>query len=504
MTNGEDFGWGGLMNWPPSRGPIDPYLPRKTYMPNVSRDYKFKKPSPVSSTIVELKRFAGPWYCNYRVQLIRSLNYQQAMDLILMKHLEDEEAYGRWNISRFGEYDEETDDYEELSQPSFYVDIKSLPTWKGEYTLPKPYRFIIKPCRIKSVLKGLKGEVREAQEYEATDGGYFLFSLAKELEKLYKKHKLDGFADLYFQKVYLQPDGYTKVEYKLHKSPKKIKILPPAIKQEDIEIDDREKTKLSRANARKIRACGLEGAWNVWYQVSMIGTLTLLQAHELLFANKAESEIVDRNHFEFTTFEGKAYFRQKKNAEAMLSREPFLKDEDEDDWKQAHEEEYGEERYIEWEQQFFCPHCYLELEFEYKDSDLEDDDERPLRHVYCPGCKGQWYEPAEQIYRWSYESSYFDYWDRCRGNDAPSLIVELDYPLRKIVRLTIPPAVFQTDIGEYQIMSPGYLLWVVANEYRRIYANHEHYEIWGHGINDLNFEMIDVSDDGNAGLFIGS
>lgn len=33
-------------------------------------------------------------------------------------------------------------------------------------------------------------------------------------------------------------------------------------------------------------------------------------------------------------------------------------------------------------------------------------------------------------------------------------------------------------------MTAGYFLWAVAQEYVRIYDQHEHYGVWGHAIDD--------------------
>src|SRR5271156_5739967 len=63
----EDFS--GLMNWPPSRGPIDPHLPQRTYLPNLKRDLTFK---PVREQ-PNIKGATGEWLAPYRVSMIRSL-----------------------------------------------------------------------------------------------------------------------------------------------------------------------------------------------------------------------------------------------------------------------------------------------------------------------------------------------------------------------------------------------------------------------------------------------
>jgi hypothetical protein len=53
-------------------------------------------------------------------------------------------------------------------------------------------------------------------------------------------------------------------------------------------------------------------------------------------------------------------------------------------------------------------------------------------------------------------------------------------------------------------MSIGYVLWAVAQEYKRIYRQHRKYGVWGHAITDLYFEGLDVQKNGNVTLLVGS
>lgn len=84
----------------------------------------------------------------------------------------------------------------------------------------------------------------------------------------------------------------------------------------------------------------------------------------------------------------------------------------------------------------------------------------------------------------------------------------IDYPVNLAVELTIPPLSIKTfwkdgteNIRDY--ISPGYLMWVVSQEYKRIYEEHEKYGVWGHAITDLFFEGFEI-ENGLAQLLIGS
>jgi hypothetical protein len=92
--------------------------------------------------------------------------------------------------------------------------------------------------------------------------------------------------------------------------------------------------------------------------------------------------------------------------------------------------------------------------------------------------------------------------------EARSLIVTVTYPLSLNVRLTIAPLTEQYTYSDHEnewvSMSPGYLMWVLAQEYRRIYVEHEKYGVWGHDIDDLQFEGFVISENGETELWIGS
>lgn len=103
--------------------------------------------------------------------------------------------------------------------------------------------------------------------------------------------------------------------------------------------------------------------------------------------------------------------------------------------------------------------------------------------------------------------------DRCTDNwimeDFGPLETIIDYPLRTAVRLAVDPLTITVKIGKQpervaQEMRLGYFLWVVAQEYLRIYEEAEKYEIWGHALSDLGFEGIVIYEGGFAELLIGS
>lgn len=91
-----------------------------------------------------------------------------------------------------------------------------------------------------------------------------------------------------------------------------------------------------------------------------------------------------------------------------------------------------------------------------------------------------------------------------------TLKVDINYPLDTFVRIEVPPLKVQSalptdrQVMVKEVMSPGWLMWAVAKEYERIYANWKHYGVWGHSIDDLGFERIKVDEDGVATLYVGS
>lgn len=109
--------------------------------------------------------------------------------------------------------------------------------------------------------------------------------------------------------------------------------------------------------------------------------------------------------------------------------------------------------------------------------------------------------------------------DRWYGFEPRKLVVEIDYPLDVGCKLVLPPMQrsfpacaycvetskdHDGDSGERLELSPGYLLWMIAKQYERIYAEHEKYGVWGHALSDLVFEGFSIDDNGVVHLQMGS
>lgn len=120
-------------------------------------------------------------------------------------------------------------------------------------------------------------------------------------------------------------------------------------------------------------------------------------------------------------------------------------------------------------------------------------------------------EQADRILRAVAPDNPFDTWFRYE----PRLLqVDITYPLAVGVRLVVHPLKMKSTLcaacGPEKksrvrtVMSPGYFMWVVAQEYARIYQEHEKYGVWGHAIDDLGFEFIGIDEDGIVELGIGS
>lgn len=95
------------------------------------------------------------------------------------------------------------------------------------------------------------------------------------------------------------------------------------------------------------------------------------------------------------------------------------------------------------------------------------------------------------------------------GEHFGPLETVITYPLETAVQLSIEPMTITVKRGKHperveQEMRLGYFLWVVAQEYLRIYEEAEKYGIWGHALSDLGFEGIVVYEGGFAELLIGS
>jgi len=95
------------------------------------------------------------------------------------------------------------------------------------------------------------------------------------------------------------------------------------------------------------------------------------------------------------------------------------------------------------------------------------------------------------------------------GEHFGALETIISYPLDTAVQLSIEPMTVTVKRGRHpedvsSQMRLGYFLWVVAQEYIRIYEEAEKYGIWGHALSDLGFEGIVVFEGGLAEILIGS
>lgn len=92
---------------------------------------------------------------------------------------------------------------------------------------------------------------------------------------------------------------------------------------------------------------------------------------------------------------------------------------------------------------------------------------------------------------------------------AKPLTVKLTYPLSLGVELRVRPFIAIYKVGgkagapRERRQTLGYLLWMVAQEYQRIYSEASKYKIWGHAISDLYFEGMRLVR-GGVQLLVGS
>jgi hypothetical protein len=81
----------------------------------------------------------------------------------------------------------------------------------------------------------------------------------------------------------------------------------------------------------------------------------------------------------------------------------------------------------------------------------------------------------------------------------PTAIVDLDYPLSRIARVTIPPF-WQNG----PVQSWGHILWQIARAYKQIYKQWKKWGVWGHSLDDLYYEGLAATRDGRLNLDVGS
>jgi hypothetical protein len=103
-----------------------------------------------------------------------------------------------------------------------------------------------------------------------------------------------------------------------------------------------------------------------------------------------------------------------------------------------------------------------------------------------------------------------DDWSFTPVEKIETLQTLITYPLNTAVHLVIEPLTITRTWGKERPkkvtreMRLGYFLWVVAQEYVRIYEEAERYDIWGHAMSDLGFEGVVVHEDGTVDILMGS
>jgi len=448
-----------LINWPPERGPVNPHLPRITHNPRIRRIKTFQKlpiqPSIKSSE--ESEGIEGNWLCNYRVSAVRSLNFLQSQ-LIKIEDL----SLDRYDwFFRIRDDDDDEDDDEgpaltkrgrrrrnkKMSLPTLYVDFKSILIEGRQLPLDAPYRLAFTGCEIVYKYKKARGrEKREDWSQDVISHNIFLLLVSKELERIYKRlGYADDFQHLYFRDLDVNSTGLVKIGYNWHRSPKTIASASSDIKVKDLR--DYEKVSSNRANQGKVQGCGLIGEWRCMYSINVIASLTLQQAHELLHLSKLKSINVVQGHPEF---------EERRERERSHQERVFIldqrKDEEEDDDEWDDDEDEGLES--SWKQRLFCNKCHSEnLSYEdYEpepDPEFDDEEEEDLGLAICDDCDHRWTEPAIEDYSYSKKISLFNNWAKCRGERAPTVTADISSYINQIVRVTIPPASFNTDLGPF-------------------------------------------------------
>lgn len=88
---------------------------------------------------------------------------------------------------------------------------------------------------------------------------------------------------------------------------------------------------------------------------------------------------------------------------------------------------------------------------------------------------------------------------RMKTGVPPTVVVDLDYPLSCIARVTISPfELYGTE------QSFGHILWQISRAYKQIYKQWKKFGIWGHAITDLQIEGLEATADGRIEVHIGS
>jgi len=88
-----------------------------------------------------------------------------------------------------------------------------------------------------------------------------------------------------------------------------------------------------------------------------------------------------------------------------------------------------------------------------------------------------------------------------KAGDSLSFVV--DYPMSRVAVVTVFPA--RVENRKRSVTSVESILWGLAQAYKAIYADWEKWGVWGHGIEDLVFESIEVDvETGRGVVYVGS
>lgn len=214
----------GLLNWPPSRGanphthdwkltpgaaakdlpapkPQTPAVAEKNLIDSLEAGVKPEPPSKAEwSRMRRLKPrkkplLAGMWHVWYQVDAVAALTLAQADDIVRACPCKGERKHDHF------------DNWWRYEPRPLWVDI-TYPLTRGVRLLVKPLVRESLPC--KTCVKEV-GRERDTKQ-SVMSPGYFLWTVAKEYERIYKEHKKygvwgHGLEDLGFERITIRKDG---------------------------------------------------------------------------------------------------------------------------------------------------------------------------------------------------------------------------------------------------------------------------------------------------------
>lgn len=175
-----------LANWPPSRGPRNPYEVKITYKPGKITRHEFEidrdRPEERQAPVV------GKWALWFQVEDVATLSLDQAVRLLRGRQIEP-----------VADSDRCTDDWYENGFGTLRTVI--------DYPLSVAVGLTINPMTVTRVSD--HGGTRTDKEMRL---GYFLWMVAKEYERIYAEHEKYGvwghaIGDLGFEGVVVHEDG---------------------------------------------------------------------------------------------------------------------------------------------------------------------------------------------------------------------------------------------------------------------------------------------------------